>query len=89
MSELMNQVQRTSVFVALRTFEQYLRQTDRWLQGLEADGILYKYKMELPPEKRALMNQKIAHGLALVEELSQSLQLEPEEIDLVARCVDK
>jgi hypothetical protein len=27
--------------------------------------------------------------LALVEELSQSLQLEPEEIDLVARCVDK
>jgi hypothetical protein len=89
MSELMNQVQRTSVFVALRTFEQYLRQTDRWLQGLEANGILYKYKMELPSEKRAVMHQKIAAGLALVEELAQTLQLEPEEIDLVARCVDK
>jgi hypothetical protein len=37
MSELMNQAQRTSVFVALRTFEQYLRQLDRWLQGLEGD----------------------------------------------------
>jgi hypothetical protein len=44
MSELMNQAQRTSVFVALRTFEQYLRQLDRWLQGLEADGILLSIK---------------------------------------------
>jgi hypothetical protein len=83
MSELMNQAQRTSVFVALRTFEQYLRQLDRWLQGLEADGILYKYKMDLLPQKRALMQQKITAGLALVEELAQALQLEPEIIDLV------
>jgi hypothetical protein len=83
MSELMNQAQRTSVFVALRTFEQYLRQLDRWLQGLEADGILYKYKMDLPPERRALMQQMIATGLDLVEELAQTLQLEPEIIDLV------
>jgi hypothetical protein len=82
MSELMNQAQRTSVFVALRTFEQYLRQVDRWLQGLEADGILYKYRMDLPPERRVLMQQKIAAGLALVEELAQTLQLEPEVIDL-------
>ena len=67
MSELMNRAQRTSVFVTLRTFEQYLRQLDRWLQGLEADGILYKYKMDLLPERRALMQQKIAAGLALVE----------------------
>jgi hypothetical protein len=83
MSILMNQAQRTSVFVALRTFEQYLRQLDRWLHGLEADGILYRYKMELPFERRALMQQKIATGLALVEDLAQTLQLEPEVIDLV------
>jgi hypothetical protein len=83
MSVLMNQAQRTSVFVALRTFEQYLRQLDRWLHGLEADGILYRYKMELPLERRALMQQKIAAGLALVEELAHTLQLEPEVIDLV------
>jgi hypothetical protein len=83
MSVLMNQAQRTSVFVALRTFEQYLRQLDRWLHGLEADGILYKYKMDLPMERRALMQQKIAAGLALVEDLAQTLQLEPEVIDLV------
>ena len=83
MSELMNRAQRTSVFVTLRTFEQYLRQLDRWLQGLEADGILYKYKMDLLPERRALMQQKIAAGLALVEELARALQLEPEIIDLV------
>jgi hypothetical protein len=83
MSIPMNQAQRTSVFVALRTFEQYLRQLDRWLHGLEADGILYKYKMELPFEKRALMQQKIATGLALVEDLAQTLQFEPEVIDLV------
>lgn len=83
MSVLMNQAQRTSVFVALRTFEQYLRQLDRWLSGLEADGILYKYKMELPFEKRALMQQKIATGLAFVGDLAQRLQFEPEVIDLV------
>jgi hypothetical protein len=83
MSVLMNQAQRTSVFVALRTFEQYLRQLDRWLHGLEAGGILYKYKMDLPLERRALMQQKIAAGLALVEDLAQTLQLEPEVIDLV------
>jgi hypothetical protein len=83
MSELMNQAQRTSVFVALRTFEQYLRQVDRWLNDFETDGILYRYKMDLSPEKRVLMRQKIASGLALVEELAQTLQLEPEVIDLV------
>lgn len=83
MSVPMNQAQRTSVFVALRTFEQYLRQLDRWLHGLEADGILYKYKMELPLERRALMQQKIATGLDLVENLAQTLQLEPEVVDLV------
>ena len=83
MSELMNRAQRTSVFVTLRTFEQYLRQLDRWLQGLEADGILYKYKMDLLPERRALMQQKIAAGLALVEELALALQLEPGIIELV------
>jgi hypothetical protein len=82
MSELMNQAQRTSVFVALRTFEQYLRQLDHWLHGLEEDGILYRYKLDLLPEKRALMQQKIDRGLALVEELAQALQLEPEVIDL-------
>jgi hypothetical protein len=82
MSVFMNQAQRTSVFIALRTFEQYLRQLNRWLHGLEEDGILYKYKMDLQPEKRALMQQKIDCGLALVEELAQTLQLEPEEIDL-------
>jgi hypothetical protein len=83
MSVLMNQAQRTSVFVALRTFEQYLRQLDRWLHGLEADGILYQYKMDLPLERRVLMQQKIATGLALVENLAQTLQFEPEVIDLV------
>ena len=83
MSELMNRAQRTSVFVTLRTFEQYLRQLDRWLQGLEADGILYKYKMDLLPERRALMQQKIACGLDLVEELARAIKLEPEIIDLV------
>jgi len=82
MSELMNQAQRTSVFVALRTFEQYLRQLDRWLQGLEEDGILFKYKMDLSPEKRSLMGQKIASGLAWIDELAQTLQFEPEVIDL-------
>jgi hypothetical protein len=39
--------------------------------------------MDLPPERRALMQQKIATGLDLVEELAQTLQLEPEIIDLV------
>jgi hypothetical protein len=84
MSVSMNQAQRTSVFVALRTFEQYLRQLDRWLHGLEADGILFKYKMDLPPERRALMQQKIAIGLNEIEELALALQLESEIIDLVA-----
>ena len=83
MSVLMNQAQRTSVFVALRAFEQYLRQLDRWLSGLEADGILYKYKMELQFERRAMMQQKIATGLALIEDLAQTLQFKPEMIDLV------
>lgn len=84
MSVSMNQAQRTSVFVALRTFEQYLRQLDRWLQGLEADGILYKYRMDLPPERRGLMQQKIAIGLDVVAELAQTLQFDPEVIDLAA-----
>lgn len=77
MDDLLNPNQRRSVAIALRMFEESLRQTDSWLQEAEANGILYRQKLNLPAPQRQEAQQRIAAALEQIAEIVQTLDLEP------------
>jgi hypothetical protein len=81
MSDLLNPNQRRSVTIVLRNFEENLRQAEAWLQGAEANGILYKRKLNLSPAQWQAAQQRVAAALEQIASLAQEIGLEPEVED--------
>lgn len=88
MEDLFNVGQRRIVTIALRRFEQHLRQADAWLQGGgQETGILYSRRLRLEPDLRAEARQVIASALEQLAELARQFDLTPVEEDLAAEIV--
>ena len=81
MNELFNPDQRRSVAVVLKKFEESLRQAAGWLQGAEANGILYRRKLDLSPARRQTALKRIAAALEQIAALSRKIGLEQEQDD--------
>jgi len=77
MDDLFSVPQRASLAIVLRLLEQDLRQADEWLQGAEESGILYRRKLRLPPERRAVARRYIAAALKQIAELARKFDLQP------------
>jgi len=77
MDDLLNESQLISLTIVLRFLEQDLRQADEWLQGAEERGILYRRKLRLQPERRAIARRYIAAALRQIAELSRQFDLQP------------
>jgi len=77
MDNLLSAPQRASLAIVLRLLEQDLRQADKWLQGAEERGILYRRKLRLPPERRAIARRHIAAALKQIAELARTFDLQP------------
>ncbi len=84
MRELLNDNQLRSLQIALRVFEERLRQADAILQDVPADGILYHSVMPLTPERRAEAGRLIHAALVEVTALAETLSLESEAEDVSA-----
>lgn len=76
---LLNASQYRSVILALRLFEERLRQADAWLAGVPPEGVLYRYTRRLPPERVSEIRAEIAAALAAIADLAQRLDAQPEE----------
>ena len=75
MKDMLNEAQYTSLAIVLRQLEDNLHQADAWLQGAEDNGILYRRKLRLPPERRAAARQVIAVALNQIAELAREFNL--------------
>jgi hypothetical protein len=84
MSDLLNSYQRNALTVALRAFEEQLHQFDKWMQGREEVGNLYRRLLSVSDATRALIQGKIAQALDCITELASRLELEPQEEDAAA-----
>lgn len=75
----LNPSQHRSVILALRMFEERLRQADAWLAGVPPEGALYRYTCRLPAARVAEIRAEIAAALRAIEDLARSLDAQPEE----------
>jgi hypothetical protein len=80
-NDILNPDQRRSVAIVLQMFEESLRLADAWLQGAEANGILYRRKLNLPPAQRRAAQRRIAAALDQIAAIAQTLDLEPKVDD--------
>ncbi len=89
MTELLNAHQHSSLTIALRSFEEELRQADAWLQGRLDKGILYRQTLTLPAEARAAARRYVADALFHIAEMAEEFGLEqleePLEASIAAR----
>jgi len=76
MNDLLNPYQKASLATVLRMFEEDLRQADRWLDGYQAEGILYRQELHLAPLKRTRARKRIAAALDEIADLARGLGLE-------------
>ena len=81
MKDLLNAYQWNSVMLALRSFEETLRQADAWLEGKEEYGILYQHRLNLSNGKRNAAQKQIAEALEQIAELARRLDLQAVEED--------
>ena len=85
MSTLLNASQHTALAIALRFFEQDLRQAERWLQGEQNMGVLYRTSLQLPAERRAAVLARIANALQVINQLAERFELHPVEEPLTKK----
>ncbi len=62
----------------------HLRRADAWLQVGEESGILYRRRLGLSPEQRAVMREQIASALAQIATLADRFGLSADDEDLGA-----
>jgi hypothetical protein len=79
--DLLNPDQLRSVTIVLRMFEEDLHQMGTWLDGRQADGILYRRQLHITPLQRAKASTYIADALDEITILAEKLGLEPEVED--------
>lgn len=86
MEAMLNPAQRRSVLLTLRLLEERLNQARRWLEGEDiADARLYRQRLDLPAERREAALTAIGEALLVLDELTQALALEAEDVDVTAR----
>jgi len=81
MNDLLNPDQRRSVAIVLKMFEENLRQTAAWLDGAEANRILYRRKLKPSLARRQSAQHRIAAALEQIATLAKETGLEPEVED--------
>jgi hypothetical protein len=81
MSDPLNSSQRTSLLITLLNFEKILRRVETLLDSAEANGILFRPRLNISKEKRAQAHQKISAALDQIYELSRLFALDTEEQD--------
>jgi len=97
MAHLLNPYQKASLATVLRMFEEDLRQADSWLDGRQADGILYRRQLYLTPPQRSearpdsnidfLVNLESGRSLLDLEHLLRELQtLLGHKVDVVTEA---
>lgn len=84
MSDLLNPHQRGAVTIALRAFEEQLRQCDEWIQGRTEEGALYRRRFAFSEERRMLVREQIAQALACIADLADRCSLSAQEEDAAA-----
>jgi hypothetical protein len=84
MSDLLNLYQRGALTIALRAFEEQLRQCDEWMQGRTEEGMLYQRQFFLSRESRTLVREQITQALACIADLAGRFGLPVQEEDAVA-----
>jgi hypothetical protein len=78
MNDLLNPYQKASLAIVLRMFEEDLRLADSWLDGRQAEGILYSRQLHLMPPQRATARGRITAALDEIAALAEKLGLEQE-----------
>ena len=87
MEDLLNPYQRTSVQVALRHFEEGLRQAEAWLNGPDVEGILFRQRLNISKSTQSQALQQIAIALDQIRELSLMFAFDAEEQDPTRRIM--
>jgi hypothetical protein len=82
MCDLLNGSQRRAVTIALRMFEERLREAELRLKEEQGDGILYHRRLNVSSKNRNLARQRISAALDLIVQVAKDLKLEPETQDL-------
>lgn len=75
MADLLNPVQKNSLRITLRRFEENLHHAQAWLDGREENGVLYQRRLSLPAEDRQQAEREIRKALELIEILSRDFDL--------------
>ena len=78
MNDLLNPSQKASLATVLLMFEEDLRQVNTWLDGRQAEGILYRRQLHLMPAQRRAARKRIASALDEIAALAEKLGLEQE-----------
>jgi len=81
MNDLLTPTQRTSLIITLRDFEKSLRRVELLLDSAEANGTLYRPRLNISEEKRAQAHQEISAALDQIHELSRLFAFDTEEQD--------
>jgi hypothetical protein len=76
LDELLNPSQKSSLKIVLRMFEENLRQADSWLDGRQANGILYRQQLHLTQSQRSEAHKRIATALDEIAVFAKELALE-------------
>lgn len=82
---LLNLPQLNSLVIALRMFEENLRQADMWLKDDLPGGLLYQYTRRLPAERVAAARAEVAAALQDIAALAQELEAAPATEPIEAR----
>jgi len=77
-NDLLNPYQKGALTTVLRMFEEDLRQADSWLDGRQAEGVLYRQELHLSSTQRERARKRIAAALAEIAALAQKMGLESE-----------
>jgi len=84
-SQLLNTPQHSALAIALRFFEQDLRQAEGWLRGELNMGLLYRPFLDLSTERRAAALARIAKALEIITRLAERFELHLVEEPLTKR----
>ena len=75
LTDLLNPIQKNSLRITLRRFEENLLQAQAWLDGNEENGVLFQRKLTLPAKRREQAEQVIKEARELIEKVSHDFDL--------------
>jgi hypothetical protein len=73
--DLLNSIQKNSLRITLRRFEENLIHTQTWLDGYEENGVLYQRKLNLSPNRREQARQVIKAACEVIKDVSRDFDL--------------